>query len=98
MNLLISPEPPKSTGRYTALTCLVASQISTGPDKHKPKGEDGKPLPLLEEGSEATAEGDLLVLAVGNGKRAGGSIPLCPDAGVQHRGGPRWAGGSEGRV
>ncbi|KAK9802807.1 hypothetical protein WJX73_009820 [Symbiochloris irregularis] len=54
--------------------------ISTGPDKHKPKDEDGKKLKPLAEGSTATAEGDLLILAVGNGKQAGGGVLLCPDA------------------
>lgn len=54
--------------------------ISTGPEKGRPKDSFGKVLKPLPEGTEAKAEGDLLILAVGNGKQAGGQIPLCPNA------------------
>ena len=67
----------------TGLPAPLALQISTGPDKHRPRDEEGRKLEVMAEGSTARAEGDLLVLAVGNGKQAGGGIPLCPDAGVR---------------
>lgn len=69
-------------GGAAVKSVLVRVQISTGPEKGRPKDSFGKVLKPLPEGTEAKAEGDLLILAVGNGKQAGGQIPLCPNAGM----------------
>ena len=46
-----------------------------------PCDEDGRLLEPEKQGTVAEVSGDLLVLAVGNGRQAGGGVPLCPDAG-----------------
>ena len=48
-----------------------------------PKDERGQRLEPVAAGSKAHLQGDLLILAVGNGRQAGGGMELCPDAGDQ---------------
>lgn len=36
----------------------------------------------VEGGQQVDVEGNLLVLAVGNGRQAGGGVRLCPNAGM----------------
>ena len=47
-----------------------------------PKDDDGNLLDPVKDGTMAEIKGDLLILAVGNGRQAGGGVPLCPDAGM----------------
>ena len=54
-----------------------------GHDKQQwPRDADGNLLDPVKDGTMAEIKGDLLILAVGNGRQAGGGVPLCPDAGM----------------
>ena len=65
----------------TLLKLGAGMQITTGPEEDWPTDEHGNTVRPLPDGSSAQLDGDLLVLAVGNGRQAGGGVELCPDAG-----------------
>ena len=62
-----------------------AAQLRGQDRQQWPKDDEGRLLPPEPEGTLAEVSGDLLVLAVGNGRQAGGGVPLCPDAGALPR-------------
>ena len=65
----------RNTGHYLL-------QLRGGDREQWPKDEDGQLLEPVKDGTMVDIKGDLLILAVGNGRQAGGGVPLCPDAGV----------------
>ena len=61
---------------------LTACAQLRGQDKQQwPRDEDGQLLEPEKPGTMVELEGNLLILAVGNGRQAGGGVQLCPDAG-----------------
>ena len=58
------------------------AQILSQDSADWPKDERGQRLEPVAKDSTAHLQGDLLILAVGNGRQAGGGMELCPDAGA----------------
>ena len=48
--------------------------------QQKEEGELEEGQEMVEDGAQVEVDGDLLVLAVGNGRQAGGGRQLCPQA------------------
>ena len=65
----------------TAADTCPGVQILSKDSAEWPKDERGATLQPVAPDSRASFEGDLLILAVGNGRQAGGGLELCPDAG-----------------
>ena len=110
LGLLCLPKPvsPKSRAasrpqQPPAQSQCPAAQILSQDNAEWPKDERGSTLEPVGPDSRACLEGALLILAVGNGRQAGGGMELCPDAGDWGRthtsGGAQLAGaGAAGQV
>ena len=81
MHVQISnPTPAPAPDQFTTPT--TSSDAENGPStSYGPSGSSGRPYKLVPDGQKLHVQGELLILAVGNGRQAGGGMLLCPHAG-----------------